>query len=499
MPMEMFAKPQEAVLPLLIGGLAITPGCNRAVLEYIQHASPLTRMRCVNHTGWQGGAFVLPDVVIQANATEKVVYQAPTSIRHNYRVAGTEEEWRVHVGRLCEGNSRLLLAVSCAFAGPILRLLGEESGGIHVYGASSLGKSTAAMTAGSVLGGGEREGFLDSWLSTGNALEAAAALHNDTSLVLDELDQVDPKLITAVIYMISNGQGKGRMNPDRGLQERSTWSITLISTGELTLQQHASASGERVRGGVMVRVLDIPLDAGNGMGLFEDIHDSDSAEEFSRRLKDNSRAFYGAPFRAWIEQLVLDPAVCVDLLRDYITEFEKKHCPAGGSAEVRRACHRLAIYAAAGELATRLGFTGWSPGSASWGCARCMESWMALRGGSGSFDAEQQIRQLRHFLQAHGPSRFQPWPTSMFASSSPLIRDCAGYRKDGNYLFHTEVFRKEVCQGYDPNQVCRLLAQRRYLIHPRGRFEKQFHNPNLPGNTKGKMRFYAVRGSILED
>jgi putative DNA primase/helicase len=499
MPMQMFARPQDAVLPLLSAGLTITPGCSRAVLEYIQSASPLTRITCVNRTGWQGNSFVLPDRVIQAEATEQMVYQASSPVQHKYRVAGTEEDWRVHVGSLCEGNSRLLLAVSCAFAGPVLRLLGEESGGIHIYGASSLGKTTAALVAGSVLGGGERDGYTESWLSTANGLEGSAALHNDTCLILDELKQVDPKLIIDVIYMIANGQGKGRQNAEGGLRERPTWALTLISNGELTLQQHANAGGDKVRGGVMVRVLDIPLDAGKKMGLFEDSHGSASALEFSRVLKENSRTYYGAPLHAWLERLVRERDACIDLLREEIAEFERVYCPVAESPEVRRAGHRFAIYAAAGEVATKLGLTGWSPGSASSGCARCMESWMALRGGSGSFDAEEQLRQLRHFLQAHGDSRFQPWPTSNCRSMAPLIRDCAGYRRDGHYLFHTEVFRKEVCQGYDHIQICRLLSERGYLTHPPDRFEKQFHNPKLPGSTQGKMRFYAVKGSILED
>src|SRR5260370_37981085 len=104
MPMELSSRPQEALGPLLNGGLVITPGQHKAVLEYIQAASPATHIRCVNRTGWQGRVFVLPDNVTQPDGTEPVVYQTSTEVQHNYRVAGTEEEWRTHVGRLCPGN-----------------------------------------------------------------------------------------------------------------------------------------------------------------------------------------------------------------------------------------------------------------------------------------------------------------------------------------------------------------------------------------------------------
>jgi uncharacterized protein (DUF927 family) len=59
------------------------------------------------------------------------------------------DDWRANVGRFCSGNSRLILAASCAFAGPVLSLVGGESGGVHFVGATSTGKSTALLVGGS--------------------------------------------------------------------------------------------------------------------------------------------------------------------------------------------------------------------------------------------------------------------------------------------------------------------------------------------------------------
>jgi putative DNA primase/helicase len=496
MPMELSAKNQELLGPLLNGGLVITPNKQGAVLEYIQTGLPATHIRCVNRTGWQGGGFVLPDVVIQPEVTEPVVYQPSNEIRDSYRVAGTDKEWLTHVGRFCRGNSRLLLAVSCAFAGPVLRLLGEESGGVHIYGPTTTGKSTAAMVAGSVLGGGGKEGFLESWLKTANALEGSAALHNDSCLILDELNLADGKQITGVIYMIANGQGKGRMNSDIELRRNSNWAVTVISTGELTLQQHATAAGGRVRGGSTVRILDISADAGKGLGLFEQIYDSASPAEFSDRLKEASRSHYGAAFRAWIKLLVDYPDTCKDLLREEIQSFEEENKLPDASPEVQRVVHRLAVIAAAGELATISGITGWKKGDATWGCACALNSWIELHGGKGSHDAEAMVRQVRHFLQLHSESRFLPWPTHRLELLSPRngpVRDCAGYRKDDCFWFHSEVFLNEVCRGYDYIQVCRVLAERGYLDHAPRRYEKQAGVEQLKGQW-----FYVVKVSILE-
>jgi putative DNA primase/helicase len=78
------------------------------------------------------------------------------------------------VWALCVGNSRLAFAVACAFAGPLLRPAGMESGGFHYRGDSSSGKTTALKVAASVYGGA---GYLQRWRTTDNALEAIAAQH----------------------------------------------------------------------------------------------------------------------------------------------------------------------------------------------------------------------------------------------------------------------------------------------------------------------------------
>jgi putative DNA primase/helicase len=92
-----------------------------------------------------------------------MLFQPPFETEHYLNVSGTSEEWRKHIGRFCSGNSRLMLAVSCAFAGPVLSLLNGESGGVHLMGTTSTGKSTALLVGGSVLGGGGRNGFVVCW------------------------------------------------------------------------------------------------------------------------------------------------------------------------------------------------------------------------------------------------------------------------------------------------------------------------------------------------
>lgn len=76
-------------------------------------------------------------------------------------------------------DSRLGFALSCSFAGPLLKLAGLEGGCFAFEGGSSSGKTTALKVAASVWGG---EAHVRAWRTTDNGLEGLAALHNDNVL-----------------------------------------------------------------------------------------------------------------------------------------------------------------------------------------------------------------------------------------------------------------------------------------------------------------------------
>jgi putative DNA primase/helicase len=108
---------------------------------------------------------------------------------HDFNVRGTLEDWQQNVARFAVGNSRLVLSISMAFAAALIGPCGMESGGVHFVGPSSTGKTTTLVAAGSVWGGGDA-GYVQTWRTTSNGLEATAAAHNDALLCLDELAQV---------------------------------------------------------------------------------------------------------------------------------------------------------------------------------------------------------------------------------------------------------------------------------------------------------------------
>jgi putative DNA primase/helicase len=490
MPMRLIGQKGGPVIAALRdGGVNVEPHGENLVPLYIQLQRPARRIRLTSRTGWHGKSYVLPGITLGPDGAEEIVFRSITEPERTSTVQGTAEEWRERVGRYCPGNSRLLAAVSTAFAGPALKLTNDESGGLHLNGITSAGKTTTAEVAASVTGD-----KIEQWLATANAIEGIAAQHNDGCLVLDELSQVDPQAVQEIFYTLAGGQGKSRANIDGTPRPRTTWSISILSTGELTIEQHARSGGCRIRGGTGVRILDIPADAGADKGVFEETYGHTPAA-FSNMLKASAKEVCGAPFREWIEAITTDTPLVTEILKDLARDFQADHCPAGASAEVARAARRFAVIAASGELATRCGITGWDEGDATWGCARCLQDWIAQRGGTGSFDQKKMIDKVRWFLRTYGE-------TDRFPRSGPIPAQTerrtnkgpAGFRKDGFFVFFPDVFEGEVCAGYDPKQVAVALRDAGLLEAPTGRLKKQI---DLPG--KAGVRYYAVKEAILRD
>jgi uncharacterized protein (DUF927 family) len=470
------------------------------LLDYLQDSLPTRAVKSVSRLGWDTGTFILPDVAIGTEA-EKVIYQSPREQEHHYRVSCSVEDWRSNVGRYCPGNSRLVFAVSAGFAGPLLDITGEESGGFHLRGNSSTGKSTALLVAGSVWGGGTNKGFVETWRATLNGLEAIAELHNHGLLCLDELGQVDPREAGETAYLLANGAGKSRMTKSVGARRKLTWTLLVLSSGEISLADHVRTVGKRTRAGQEVRLIDLAADAQAGLGLFEELHGTASPDQFSRLLAENAKKFYGAPVRAFLKFVCECRADIEKAVSQYKAAFLKQHVPPEAVGEISRAAGRFALIGAAGELATDAGITGWVEGESISAATRLFREWISRRTMKAG-DEEAAIRQVRAVIEAHGGSRFegvQKEKNGTWQRSSEPITNRLGFRLQGDvteYFILSEVFRSEVCAGFDPGITAQALANRGYLETQNGKNGKYTVRRVLP--EVGRPWGYLVRSSILD-
>jgi len=507
---------------LLNMGLRIstTPRARNLLTQYIQTRAPEEFASCTDRVGWHGTAFVLPRETIGDDA-ERIVFQSDNAMENTFRTKGTPEQWRDRVGTMCVGNSRMAFAVACAFAGPLLRPAGMESGGFHYRGDSSSGKTTALKLAASVYGGAS---YLQRWRSTDNALEATAAQHSDSLLILDELAQIDPKTAGECAYMLANEQGKARATRGGTPRPRQVWRLLFLSAGELGLADHMAEGQKRTRTGQEVRMADIPADAGVGLGAFENLHGLEGGAAFAKYITGQAQAVYGAPGRAWLEWLTTNAGTLKSSIRTSSNALAAQLIPKNSSGQVERVGARFALVGAAGELATKAGLTGWPVGESERAATACFNAWLAARGGNGNGEVVAMLRAVRRFLETHGEGRFAMWHRSaddhapktlqragvrrmLNADGEPIKTDSAHQREYGErmpaalgegvsfeYFILSETFRAEVCQGFDYQAVCRVLVEHGCLMPDKGRpFDCR---PRLPG--VGLSWCYRITPAIFD-
>ncbi len=455
------------------------------------------RAMAVGKTGWFGSAFVTPNGTIGDTPDNRVIYQVSDISDHAYRQKGDLTAWKDEVASLAVGNSRLVLGLSVAVTGPLLGLLGEEGGGVHVRGPSSIGKSTMLYASASVWGGPD---FLSSWSATANGLEGKCVQHNETVLILDEISQLDPKDAAVAAYLIANGSGKARASRSGSLRKAAKWQVPFLSSGEISLAELAARDGrgaKRSAAGQEVRILDVEADAGAGLGLFEALHDAPCPEALARGIKDGAAKVYGVAGPAFVERIAANRDEITATLKKAIDDFVAAQVPVNANGQVARAGRRFGLIAAAGELAIELGIFPWPAGEASAACATIFHQWMKGRGGVGSAEDREAIAKVRGFLEMHGGSRFEPVDAD---DDTPRIHNRAGFwrntKNTREYLFLSETWKNEVCAGLDARRVAKVLADRGLLVRDSG--GKNSISVNLPAGI-GKTRCYVVSAAIFDE
>lgn len=480
MPMELLRGDGSDMRgELLAMGVEMDPCARNPLAMYLQSLAPRRRIECSLQTGWAGTdfrAFVLPDEVIGPRSGE-VAYQSGERGKDDYTIGGTLIGWQQGVASMAVGNPLLALALSAAFAGPLLARCNAESGGIHFVGDSSTGKTTLIEAACSTWGGPT---YRRSWRATGNGMEGVAALFNDSLLALDEISECDPREVGAIVYALGNGCGKQRANRTGTARAVYRWRCSVLSSGERTIGTTMADSGQRIKAGQSVRLLDVP--AQRLYGAWDTLHGHASGMAFSDALKRASVTHFGHAGRAFLEKLTRDhDANFTDSLD--LVKARSEFAVQVDDGQLKRAASRFALFALAGELATDYGLTGWPDGEAIRAAATGFAAWRSMRGkGKGNLERDDVCERLDSFIQRHGDSRFSDIDAGD-DDRGLIVRDRAGWWHDDGvrrrYLLTADGMR-EALKGFDFNRALDVL-QEVGAIDP-------------PGADGKRARFRRVRG-----
>lgn len=150
-------------------GLTISPGktARDLLVTYLQVCPIDKRARCVDRLGWYNDVFVTPFESF-GQQDEIIVFQNAHTLDPALATSGSVTEWKNTVGRLTAGNSRLICATATALAPTLANIINEDSGGFHLRGISSSGKTTALKVAASVWG--RPDAYTRLWQTTSNGL-----------------------------------------------------------------------------------------------------------------------------------------------------------------------------------------------------------------------------------------------------------------------------------------------------------------------------------------
>jgi uncharacterized protein (DUF927 family) len=463
-------------------------------INYIQDYPIEQRFRCVDRAGWHGYCFATPNKTYGNSEDEELLFHSDN--KSPYTVSGTFEEWQ-ELSQLIEPHALAVLAFSCAFSGQLILPLGAESGGFHIYGSSTDGKSTITKAACSIWGNPKH--ISKSWRTTDNALENEAELRNDSFLNLDELRQAVPKAVSDIVYMLTGGQGKARSTKAGKNRDAKQFSLMYTSTGEVTLEEHLRRGSIELDAGLLLRFAHIPSDAGKGYGVFDCINYGAAPQDIGNRINELGSNHYGHAGIKWLEYLTKDKDAVMERAQSLLDSFLGQHDQIK-NGQASRVLRRFALVATAGELATQAGITGWVQGRAFDAVAQCFNSWLGNLGNGENMEETKNLEHIRAFFEANGTSRFEDLTVIRQADGEvmrPRIHNRVGYYnpEDKVYLVSPTMFKKEMCIGMNEASVKKALIKhgwiKGFIEGDKKLYVKKSSN-TLPDGTRPRMMHFSA-------
>lgn len=284
---------RNGIMTLANMGLVLTEKNASDMNEFISRCihinkDILTKSLVVSTNGWKNdnAVFVCGENGYSENEICDVIH-VHESTKNGLDATGDLECWKKTVAPFINDYT-VRIKIYAAFTASILQPINLNSFILDHAGDSSTGKTFSCNIAMSCIG--NYKTLQINGDTTKTALEAKCHIYNDLPISIDEYGtQINPDVIKTMVYMIANGQGRGRANIDATLRETKTWKTVALTTGEYTLTQDESLEGQQVR----------VIELKRSMPHMQDV---DFDEVLSRLLKHNGHI---APlfFKTMLEEI----------------------------------------------------------------------------------------------------------------------------------------------------------------------------------------------------
>jgi putative DNA primase/helicase len=488
-PAEMLAGDGVELRELLLkNGVNIESGKNKILHQYLVRSNPRKHIRCVIQTGWANNIYVLPHKIYQYKNKEDTRLQKSTHIFINYKKENSLSSWQDKVGKYARNNINMMFVISLALAAPLIHLVNMENIAIHLVGPSSIGKTTLLNIASSVWGNS-----IHNWRTTDNAAETVAELSNDSLLLFDELGQVDGFAADQLSYMLGNGLGKLRSKRSGDAKDIKRFRLALLSSGENGLSSKLQEVGRKVKAGQSVRLLEIS--ANRKYGIFDELHEFKTGDEFARYLKDVCISNRGTLIDAFLEKLVKNKEEIIKTVQKFRKAWEEEVIAdyPESDGQVQRVISKFSLIAACGEICVSLKLLPFEELEVSKSCKELLKNWINSRGGTLPQEILEAARNLQEFIEEYGSSRFE----DAWSDEPKIIHNRAGFRKleedlDGeniwSYYFLPSAFSK-VIGNVNRSDICNYLKSNG-ILEIESSSGKNAKSIRIPGF--GRKRVYQI-------
>lgn len=242
-------------------------------------ASGAGSQKVYSHLGWK--TVLVPKA--NGGTAKKLCYRAATMVGPynaeyigplKIQPMGTFEAWKDMVEKEFIGHTPaevvMLAGLSAVVNGLISTHTTGETAIVHICGGTGSGKSSVAQ--GCVAAYGEpfdgsrtaydksgmpvtQQSLYGSWSSTENAAIARCAGNRGSLIVWNELGKFRGNDLSSLIYNVSEGTDKLRMNKALEINQSEGFSTTIMSVGELSLLDKCQSKAD----GLRIRILELDM------------------------------------------------------------------------------------------------------------------------------------------------------------------------------------------------------------------------------------------------
>jgi uncharacterized protein (DUF927 family) len=485
-------------------GLSCPPAGAPFLMKFISEHASASIDYLFSKSGWQSHngkhAFAWPGgISTEDGDASNLHFIAASDAGMAFTSQGTLEEWQAHVAEPLGHNKYGVLAISTAFAGPLINIPGSfglsAAGGWNFWGARKTGKTILLGAAASVWGSPR---MLKSWNTSGCGMEATCTDTSETLLCVDEMTGTDPDAISKLVYQIPNGIGRLRAKPTGEKKEESHWFAIMISTSEHTL---STVMRSDPTGGQKVRMVDI--DCNSRFGVFDDTR-GQTPNDFSTAVDSARKEYFGTAAPVYLKHLVhlrnkpdgdREIAERIHNLKRQIIE-ESGITDVKGDAGV--IAGRLALAAAGAEMAVDCGVLPWESGRATEVCIEVFQDWYRANGGGVDNELISALEAVRDVIDASGSARFIPWEFAKSAAEGTGARwhdalgyvrhqEAAGNQPEHNVYYIFPAAWNGLFKSVDPQRAAKLLAEKGLLAKKDG---QPMNTVYVPGVGTKKFRVF---------